>query len=106
MNYEEIVGRIKIEIRLYEVKILAQVKIDMVDPPVIIKGLTIKRNAKENKVFVSPPSYFAKYKMHPIIWMPKDLWTMVCSKILKEYSNLTGESLSEEEIDISEIEFN
>lgn len=104
MDYEEIVEKIKVEIKLFETKILAQVKIDLTDPPVVIKGLTIKRNTKENKVFVSPPSYFARYKMHPIIWMPKDLWIMICNKVLREYSKMTGESIPEDEIDISEMD--
>jgi len=104
MDYEAIVEKIKVEIKLFESKILAQAKIDLVDPPIIIKGATIKRNGTSGKVFVSPPSYFSKFKMHPIIWMPKDLWVLVSNKILKEYSKMTGESIPEDEIDISDID--
>lgn len=105
MDYEAIVERVKVEIKLFETKILAQAKIDLTDPPIVIKGITIKRNGDSGKIFVSPPSYFARHKMHPIIWMPKDLWAMISNKILKEYSNITGESVEKDEIDISDIPF-
>lgn len=103
MDYEEIAEKVKIEIKLFETKILAQAKIDLTDPPIIIKGATIKRNGTTGKIFVSPPSYFARFKMHPIIWMPKELWAMICTKILKEYSKMTGESIGDDEIDIDDI---
>lgn len=103
MNYEEIVEKIKLDIKLHDEKILARVSIDITWPPIIIKGNTIKRS-DNNKLFVTPPSFKSKYGYKPMVWMAPDLWKMICKKILQEYVKMTGESIPEEEIDIDEIE--
>lgn len=105
MDYKEIVNRVKIELRIYDGKLLARANVDLVDPPIIIKGFTVRRNMTSSQLYVYAPAYMSLKKMCPLIWMPKDLFVLLSDKILEEYSKKTGEITGQEEVDIDEIEY-
>ncbi|MEI8061444.1 MAG: hypothetical protein WCG99_04100 [Candidatus Berkelbacteria bacterium] len=107
-DYQQLINKLKIEIVLFEQPnaVLARVKIDLVDPPIVIQGYTIRKNEAENKLYVSPPSYPSRFKKFcSIVWSPNDFWKLLENKILDDYKKKTGHLDANDEIDISEIKF-
>lgn len=98
MNFEEIVKKCKIEIqKSTNEKIEARAKVDLVDPPVSIKGFTIRRGIdKESSkecLYVLAPSFPNRFgKNSSIIWMPDNLWHLLTKEILSQYVNKVKET--------------
>ncbi len=106
-DYKKIIEGINIELEVFNSpkSVLARVKVDLVIPPMIIQGYTIRKNEKLDKLYVSPPSYLTKYKKYvSIIWSPSDFWKILERKIIDKYKESTGESDTSDEIDISDID--
>lgn len=106
-SYVEIVSNCKLEISTNASGVLARINIDLVDPPIIIKGFTLKDGIdKEGKPYkqLSAPSYRGKFKYHPNIWMPEDLWRMLCKRVISEYE-AKAKSEESELIDLDKVPF-
>jgi len=87
-DYQGIIDRMRFKIELFDQgsAVLARVQIDLVDPPIMIQGYTIRINQEQNKLYLAPPSYKSKYnKFCPIVWTPTDFWQLLDTKILGEY---------------------
>lgn len=84
-DYKKIVKQTTVEVNISTTqKILARVSVDLQKPPIIIKGFTVRE--KDNRKYVLPPSFpNFQHSMSPIIWMAKELWELLATKILDEY---------------------
>lgn len=91
MIFEEFIEKCRLDINPSDhPKIIARVNVDIGEPPIIIKGFTIK-NGIDNRsskpcIYASAPSFQNRYgKSSPIIFMPEELWKLLTAKILSEY---------------------
>lgn len=106
-SYDRIVGNCRLEISTNASGVLARINVDLVEPPIIIKGFTLKEGIdKEGRSYkqLSAPSYRGKFKFHPNIWMPEELWRMLSKKIISEYE-LVEEKDSDELPNLDDIPF-
>ena len=91
MSFEEVVRKCQIEIKdSTNEKIVARVKVDLGDPPVSIKGFTIRKGidnkSSEECLYVLAPSFPNRFgKNSSILWMPEDLWHLLTKKILNQF---------------------
>ena len=87
-TYEDIIDNCKVEISTNASGVLARINIDLTTPPIVIKGFTLKEGIdKDGNQYkqLSAPSYRGKFKYHPNIWMPEDLWKLLSKRVIKEY---------------------
>jgi len=106
-SYEEIIGNCRMEISTNASGVLARINVDLVNPPIIIKGFTLKEGIdKEGNPYkqLSAPSFRGKFKFHPIVWMPEDLWRMLSKRAICEYES-KAKSEESELIDLDKVEF-
>jgi hypothetical protein len=88
-DYKKVVKKTIVEVKLSRKTntILARASVDLQEPPIVIKGFTVRE--KGGQKFVVPPSFPSRTgAMSPIIWMPLELWNILIAKILKTYEEI------------------